>query len=57
VDCTERSLHGRRLKGKGKGVLGAAPKLPFPSLSNACHAGYTERGGKQVTIMNKLKKR
>ena len=45
------SLRGRRLKGKGKGVLGAretrgtreeglAPKFPFPSLSNACHAGY-----------------
>ena len=65
-----RSLSGRRLKGKGKGVLGAretrggarggregngvsflpslfAPalaflshlKLPFPSFSNACHAG------------------
>ena len=28
-------------------------KLPLPSLSNACNAGYTERGGKQVTIMNK----
>ena len=45
-------LRGRRLKGKRKGVLGArgAPlaflshlKLPFPSLSNACHAGYTWR--------------
>ena len=44
------SLRGRRLKRKGKGGLGArgapprvslAPKtLPFPSLSNACHAGY-----------------
>jgi len=30
MDCTERSLRGRRLKGKGKGVLGAAPKTPFP---------------------------
>ena len=44
------SLRGRRLKGKGKGVLGARemrearpsrPKSPFPSLSNACHAGYS----------------
>ena len=68
------SLRGRRLKGKGKGVLGvrgtrrtfeeegnpnltlpltlslppcllarpffSRPKLPFPSFSNACHAGY-----------------
>ena len=47
------SLHGRRLKRKGKGVLRAREtrevrplaslvrlKLPFPSLSNACHAGY-----------------
>ena len=31
-------MRGRRLKGKGEGVLGV--KLPFPSLSNACHAGY-----------------
>ena len=48
------SLRGRRLKGKGKGVLGARetreaplaflsrPKPPFPSLSNACHAGYCD---------------
>ena len=58
------SLRGRRLKGMGKGVLGAretrgareeggretrAPrpsplarlKPTFPSLSNACHAGYS----------------
>ena len=68
----KHSLRGRRLKGKGKGVLGGRetrgareeggrethssllphaplaflsrlklpfPKLPFPSLSNACHAG------------------
>ena len=53
------SLRGRRLKGKGKGVLGARETrgareeggmlaflshlklpFPFPSLSNACHAGY-----------------
>ena len=42
------SLRGRRLKVKRRGVLRArsAPlalshlKLPFPSLSNACHAGY-----------------
>ena len=51
------NLRGRRLKGKGNGVLGAREtrgareeggtlaflshlKLPFPSLSNACHAGY-----------------
>ena len=47
------SLRGRRLKGKGKGVLGKgvlgarktrgtrglAPKFPSPSLSNACHEG------------------
>ena len=52
------SLRGRRLKGKGKGVLGKGVLsaretrplafafcvlrfafLPFPSLSNACHAG------------------
>ena len=39
------SLRGRRLKGKGKGVLGAretllAPKIPFPvSFKAACHAG------------------
>ena len=32
------SLRGRRLKGMGKRVLGAL--IPFPSLSNACHAGY-----------------
>ena len=49
----EPSLRGRRLKEKGKGETrnakreGRAPlaflsrlKLPFPSLSNACHAGY-----------------
>ena len=65
------SLRGRRLKGKGKGILGAremrgpgrvrreggkcvsfppssraplvslVPKTTFPSLSNACHAGYS----------------
>ena len=46
------SLRGRRLKGKGKGVFGKGVlgaretrgaregELPFPSLSNACHAGY-----------------
>ena len=57
------SLRGRRLKGKGEGVLCARetrrareegeretafpslppssrPKPPFPSISNACHAGY-----------------
>ena len=48
-NCLQNSLRGRRLKGKGKGILGArgAPlaflshlKLPFPSLSNACHGGY-----------------
>ena len=46
-------LRGRRLKRTGKGVLGARDtrgarplafllrlKLPFPSLSNACYAGY-----------------
>ena len=39
------SLRGRRLKGKGKGVLGKVVLgardafLPFPPLSNACHAG------------------
>ena len=27
VDCTELSLRGRRLKGKGKEVLGAATKF------------------------------
>ena len=64
----QRSLRGRRLKGKGKGVLDARETrgareeggretslppllerpsrfafLPFPSLSNACHAGYLPR--------------
>ena len=36
------SMRGRRLKGKGKRVLGGREtrKLPFPSFSNACHAGY-----------------
>ena len=51
INMNHNSLRGRRLKGKGKGVWGAremrgAPlaflshlKLPFPSLSNAYHAG------------------
>ena len=45
------SLRGRRSKGKGKAIRARDPprallaflsrlKLPFPSLSNACHAGY-----------------
>ena len=45
------SLRGRRSKGKGKAIRAQDPpraplaflsrlKLPFPSLSNACHAGY-----------------
>ena len=33
------SLRGRSSKGKGQGIR-ARVKLPFPSLSNACHAGY-----------------
>ena len=56
-----RSLRGRRLKGKGKGVLdvretrGACEealaflsrlKLPFPSPPNACPAGYRRSKGK-----------
>ena len=32
VDCTERSLRGRRLKGKGKEVLDAATKFIVLSL-------------------------
>ena len=45
-NCLQNSLRGRRLKGKGKGILGAPLaflshlKLPFPSLSNPCHGGY-----------------
>ena len=52
--CQIVSLRGWRLKGKGKGVLGATLallshlKLPFPSLSNACHAGY------QIVNMGRL---
>ena len=50
----ETSLRGRRSKGKGKGIRAwdharvlsrlklPFTKLPFPSLSNACHAGYIE---------------
>ena len=41
------SLRGRRSKGKGKGIrerdhaLPARAQIPpFPSLFNACHAGY-----------------
>ena len=56
-----RSLRGRRLKGKGKGVLDAREtrgareealaflsrlKLPFPSPPNTCHAGYRRSKGK-----------
>ena len=57
------SLRGRRLKGKGKGGFGrernarGAPlaflshlKLPFPSLSNACHAGYLI-GGEYISLI------
>ena len=48
--CLSHSLRDRRLKGKGTGVLGKGglgareklpfPKLSFPSLLNACRAGY-----------------
>ena len=52
------SLRGRCSKGKGKGIRARDhaplaflsrlkllfPKLPFPSLSNACHAGYCGSG-------------
>ena len=58
------SLRGRRLKGKGKGVLGAResrfpsrPKPPFPSLSNACHAGYYSLKKKKSQTKNQTKKR
>ena len=56
-DCSYNSLRGRRFKGNGKGVFQnppflpsnaraplafpSRPKSPFPSLSNACHAGYS----------------
>ena len=61
VSCS-CSLRGRRLKGKGKGVLGAREtrgvrkegaflsrlKPPFPSLSKACHAGYFLMWSEQI---------
>ena len=53
------SLRGRRLKGMGKGVLGARETrlgawsralIPFPSLSSACHAGEWLDASMDVSI-------
>ena len=52
------SLRGKRLKGKGKGVLsaketrgGRAKTPPLPSFSSACHAGHGRISSTLVTLV------